>query len=109
MKRRDLNTDTMRTGAILCGRDVKYQSVAARISQLIDRGTFLPGSRIPSVRALSRQMHVSITTVMEAYRVLEDQGLIEARPQSGYFVCIRRLRLPLAPDIRLPEATPTNA
>src|SRR2546425_12056109 len=100
-------TDMTRTETISCGRDVKYQSVAARISQLIEHGTFLPGSRIPSVRILSRQLEVSITTVMEAYRVLEDQGLVEARPQSGYFVRARSMRATPEPEIRRPEGNPT--
>ena len=56
------------------------------MSHLIDSGTFSPGDRIPSVRSLNRQMRVSIATVMEAYRLLEDRGLIECRPQSGYYV-----------------------
>jgi len=34
-------------------------------------------------------MQVSISTALEAYRLLEDRQLIEARPQSGYYV--RRL------------------
>src|SRR5712692_9747495 len=63
-----------------------YESVADRVSELIERGTFRPGGRLPSVRRLSQQLRVSITTVTEAYRVLEDHGLIEARPQSGYYV-----------------------
>jgi DNA-binding transcriptional MocR family regulator len=98
-----INTETFSEGS-----HTKYQAVAARISQLIERGTFLPGTRIPSVRGLSRQLHVSVTTVMEAYRVLEDQGLIEARPQSGYFVRMRSLRLPQEPEIRYPDLNPTN-
>jgi DNA-binding transcriptional MocR family regulator len=53
---------------------------------MIDGGTFAPGARVPSLRRLSRQMSVSLTTAMEAYRVLEDRGLIEARPQSGFYV-----------------------
>ncbi|MBI5639193.1 MAG: PLP-dependent aminotransferase family protein [Nitrospirae bacterium] len=63
-----------------------YEKVANEISHLIDSGTFSPGDRIPSVRSLNRQMRVSIATVMEAYRLLEDRGLIECRPQSGYYV-----------------------
>src|SRR5437899_1875846 len=63
-----------------------YEKVAGHISRLIDRGTLRPGERIPSVRALSRQFKVSITTVMEAYRLLEERGILEARPQSGYYV-----------------------
>jgi len=57
-----------------------YREVADRINRLIDQGTFAAGDRLPSVRKLSVQLKVSVSTVMEAYRVLEDRGLIEARP-----------------------------
>lgn len=67
-------------------RKTLYQTVAAGISRLIEQGTFRPGERITSVRELSRQMGVSLATVMAAYSLLENQGLIEARPQSGYYV-----------------------
>jgi DNA-binding transcriptional MocR family regulator len=63
-----------------------YQQVASRVERLIEGGTLSPGARIPSVRRLSRQLSVSISTVLEAYRLLEDRRLIEARPQSGYYV-----------------------
>jgi DNA-binding transcriptional regulator YhcF (GntR family) len=56
-----------------------YEQVAERIAGLIDRGTFGPGDRIPSVRLLSRQMKVSVT-----YRAGVSRGLIVARPQSVY-------------------------
>lgn len=73
------------TGATL------YQQVADRIEGLIEGGTLRPGARIPSVRKLSRQLSVSVTTVLEAYRRLEDRGIVEARPQSGYYVRAPRL------------------
>jgi len=85
------------------GKSTLYQEVATRITRLIDEGTFRPGERIPSVRGLSRQMGVSLSTVLTAYGVLEDEGLIEARPQSGYYV---RIRLPNAagtPVMELPS------
>ncbi|WP_416667303.1 aminotransferase-like domain-containing protein [Egbenema bharatensis] len=63
-----------------------YEQVADRIQRLIAEGTLQVGDRLPSVRRLHKQLSVSISTVLEAYRLLEDQGLIEARPQSGYFV-----------------------
>lgn len=63
-----------------------YEKVANDISRLIKNGTFRPGDKIPSVRGLNRQMKVSVSTVMEAYRLLEDQGVVECRPQSGYYV-----------------------
>ena len=85
-----------------------YEKVAADMARLIDQGTFRPGDRIPSIRGLSRQKKVSITTVMEAYRLLEDRELIEARPQSGYYV--RRLyqKTPIEPKPTKPENSPTT-
>ena len=72
-----------------------YEEVSGRILHLIDKGVYKIGDRIPSVRALSQQLNVSISTVTEAYRLMEDQGRIEARPQSGYYV---RPYLPHLPE-----------
>lgn len=70
-----------------------YHAVAKEIEVLIEEGTFRPGDRVPSVRALAREWSVSISTVSEAYRVLENRGMIAARPQSGYYVRPRVERL----------------
>ncbi len=56
------------------------------VGWLIEQGTLPAGGRVPSVRQLSQQQGVSISTVVQAYRLLEDRGLIEGRPQSGYYV-----------------------
>lgn len=85
-----------------------YRDVAARVNHLIDQGTFAAGDKLPSVRKLSAQLKVSISTVMEAYRVLEDRGVIEAKPQSGYYVTLRSHRLPAEPETSRPSATPTS-
>jgi DNA-binding transcriptional MocR family regulator len=63
-----------------------YQELAERMGDLIRKGTFSAGNRLPSVRSMSREHGVSITTVIEAYGRLEDRGLIEPRARSGYFV-----------------------
>lgn len=63
-----------------------YEDIAARIAGMIGNGTYQAGERVPSIRELSRQMRVSINTVTAAYAQLENLQLIEARPQSGYFV-----------------------
>ena len=55
-----------------------YHRVAGQIERLIAAGTLRPGDRIPSVRRLSRQLSVSVTTVLEAYRLLEDRRLVQA-------------------------------
>lgn len=79
------------SGQLEAGKQPLYEEIAARIGGLIDQGTYRPGERIPSIRTLSRQMQVSVNTVMEAYARLENIGKVEARPQSGYYV---RCRLP---------------
>lgn len=83
-----------------------YQEVADRMARLIEEGTFRVGDRIPSVRGLHRDWGVSITTAMEAYRQLENRGLIEARPQSGYYVRPRLSRMLKEPQTTAPECTP---
>ena len=70
-----------------------YQQVAESITSLIDAGALKPGDKVPSVRGLSKQLSVSISTVLEAYRRLEDAGFIYSRPQSGYYVRAKQLGL----------------
>lgn len=82
--------------------DHLYERVAHQITDLIERGTLRPGERIPSVRRFSAQNRISISTVMQAYALLEDRGVIEARPQSGYYVRLRFRELPPEPAITHP-------
>ena len=63
-----------------------YLSLADRLAGLAASGSLRPGARLPSVRALSEQHGVSVSTAVQAYRTLEDRGVIEARPKSGFFV-----------------------
>jgi DNA-binding transcriptional MocR family regulator len=68
----------------------RYVQLADAIAQQIDEGVHPPGSRIPSVRRLREQHGVSLTTAVEACRLLETRGLVRARPRSGFYV--ERLR-----------------
>lgn len=88
--------------------DKLYKQLALRIGELIEHGTLRPGERIPSVRQLSRREDLSIATVTQAYRVLENRGLIEARPQSGYYVRPRRWAQPPEPAKSQPAANATR-
>ncbi|WER44948.1 PLP-dependent aminotransferase family protein [Cupriavidus sp. WKF15] len=63
-----------------------YQQLADRYRQAIRTGTLAPGHRMPSVRALMTTHDVSLSTALQACRQLESDGLLEARPRSGYFV-----------------------
>ena len=83
-----------------------YEAVADEITDLINQGTYRPGERIPSVRQLSQQRKISVTTALGAYLLLEDRGLIEARPQSGYFVKSRLPSVFPEPEVSTPSPDP---
>jgi DNA-binding transcriptional MocR family regulator len=82
-----------------------YQELAARLAEAIYAGSLKAGDRVPSVRRLSEQHGVSIATAVQAYRALENQRLIEARPKSGYFVLPKPRKL-AEPAPSRPPATP---
>lgn len=63
-----------------------YQQLAERLSCEIDDGIWQPGERIPSIRQSCKNHNLSPMTVLQAYQLLESQGRILARPQSGYYV-----------------------
>lgn len=65
----------------------RYEQLADAIAELIRTGVIAPGEKVPSVRRASHTYGVSPSTVFQAYYLLEDRGLIQARPRSGYVVC----------------------
>lgn len=67
-------------------RDHLYLEVSDRIEKLIEKRALKVGDKLLSVRALSREQGISLSTAFQAYYHLESKGLIEARPQSGYYV-----------------------
>ncbi|MGH8146849.1 MAG: PLP-dependent aminotransferase family protein [Rhodanobacteraceae bacterium] len=83
-----------------------YEELASFISRLVDRGTLAPGTRVPSLRDISQDRGVAISTALQAYRLLEDRGIIEARPKSGYYVVGRRTATFAKPSASTP---PENA
>lgn len=67
-----------------------------------------PGEKILSVRRASVAEDVSFSTILQAYMTLEDRGLIEARPQSGFYVRLQPRALPPEPDVSNPPLTATS-
>jgi len=63
-----------------------YQQVISMVREMHNAQTLRPGDKLPSLRSFSQKLSVSIPTVRQAYAELERQGLIEARPKSGYFL-----------------------
>lgn len=91
--------------------EVLYLRLAQTLAQGIRTGALRRGERLSSVRDLARQHGVSLATVTQALRTLEDARLVQARPRSGYFVLARPKPLPepqaattLAPPVLVARA-----
>src|SRR5215207_10497264 len=63
-----------------------YQRVAQEVGELIRRGEFPIGQRLPSERDLARQLGVSRPVVREAMIALEIAGLVDIKTGSGIYV-----------------------
>ncbi|QBQ97598.1 PLP-dependent aminotransferase family protein [Paraburkholderia pallida] len=68
----------------------RYEQLAELILGMIENGALAPGMRLPSVRTVSEQHGISVSTVLQAFRMLEDRGVLVARPQSGFYVAAAR-------------------
>lgn len=64
----------------------RYETLADEIIQMIEAGILRVGMRAPSLRRTARRHRVSLTTALQAYRRLEDRGILQARPKSGFYV-----------------------
>ena len=86
----------------------RYEHIARTLSTLIERGVLRPGDRVPSLRDTREQSGASLGTVMHAYERLEDFGLIEARPKSGYYVRARPPTPAAEPVVSSPPTVSTE-
>ena len=90
-----------------------YRQLIEQIRQAVARGRLRPGSRLPSVRVMSRELVVNPNTVARAYTELEREGVLNTRQGLGVFVAepqaelsgaARRERLSASLDRFLTEA-----
>src|SRR5450432_128284 len=82
--------------------DFLYVQMAARIEKQVKQNLLKPGDKLPSVRALSQEQGISLSTAFKTYTELESMGIIEARPKSGYYVRFRPARFSETPEIKPP-------
>ena len=64
----------------------RYQKLEVTLRDQIETGRWRAGERLPSIRSLCQDYHLSKITVQHALQRLEALGLIEARERSGFFV-----------------------
>lgn len=87
--------------------ETRYAQVAGAIERDIEREIYRPGERLPGVRRLAQQYQVSIATALEACRLLEDRGRLEARLRSGFFVRLHRHSPAAQPAVSDPPNVPS--
>ena len=64
------------------------ETVAGKLAASLLDGSLLPGTQLPAERDLITQLGVSRATLREALKALEEIGLIESRPNVGWFALV---------------------
>ncbi|HEY2453355.1 MAG TPA: PLP-dependent aminotransferase family protein [Scandinavium sp.] len=85
----------------------RYQHLANLLAERIEQGLYRQGEKLPSVRSLSQEHGVSISTVQQAYQTLENLQLITPQPRSGYFIAPRKAQPPV-PAMSRPAQRPVD-
>ena len=71
------------------GNGPPYEQLRDAIQRQIERGTLLPGDRLPPVRNCAEELDLAPNTVARSYRALEDEGWLVGRGRAGTFVADR--------------------
>ena len=64
-----------------------YEQIVNQIRDAVVKGELAAGEGIPSIRALARDLQVSVITTKRAYEELEQEGVIESVPGRGFYIC----------------------
>lgn len=70
-----------------------YEQIAAQIKDQIVDGTLEPGQALPSIRALAKDLRISVITTKRAYDELEAQGFLTTVAGKGCFVAEQNTQL----------------
>ena len=73
-----------------------YRQLMDQIRESVARGRLKAGSRLPSVRVLSRELVVNPNTIARVYSELERDGILNTRPGLGVFVAEAQPELSVA-------------
>lgn len=70
-----------------------YEQIFEQIKAQILSGALAPGDALPSIRALAKDLKISVITTKRAYDELESAGLIDTVAGKGCFVAEKNLDL----------------
>ncbi|MDQ3028480.1 MAG: aminotransferase class I/II-fold pyridoxal phosphate-dependent enzyme, partial [Actinomycetota bacterium] len=62
------------------------ERLARALTQLVELGELLPGTRLPSERALAKELVISRATVVAGYERMHGEGLLNTKPGSGHWI-----------------------
>ena len=71
------------------GGQSAYMQLYEQLRKDIVNGSYAYGAKLPSKRLLAEEAGVSVVTAKHAYEILCDEGYLESRQRSGYFVVYR--------------------
>src|ERR1700736_1080306 len=63
-----------------------YLQLTQQVRQALRLGTLQPGDQLPTAKEVVAKLAINPNTVLKAYRELEREGLVGARPGAGTFV-----------------------
>lgn len=78
-------------------RSYRYEVFTSSIEKNIREGIFKPGYKLPSIRELKNQYHVSTQTIQSGYEYLMILGWVESIPKSGYYVSTKSIEIVAQP------------
>ena len=70
-----------------------YEQICTQIKNAILSGELSPGDALPSIRALAKDLRISVITTTRAYDELERDGFIDRVPGKGCYVAEKNLEL----------------
>ncbi len=90
-------------------QSLRYLKIANDFELQIRDGLLKTGDKLPSLRTICREKHVSLNTASHAYFILECKGMIASRPKTGYFVALSSSyprNIPVASNPKIAKLSP---
>lgn len=86
-----------------------YDQIYTQIKNEILSGNLQPDEALPSIRALARDLRISVITTKRAYDELEQEGFLYAVPGKGFFVAAKNTELLREENLKTIESHLTEA
>ena len=86
-----------------------YDQIYTQIKNEILSGNLQPDEALPSIRALARDLRISVITTKRAYDELEKEGFLYAIPAKGFFVAAKNTELLREENLKQIESHLTEA